>query len=267
MNKLWYLTFVVSSFAIASVGPTILSETRVGPAIQVAVVVEPSSFSAATAMELSEAFLGAHPDCTLARYVIFTDAQDGRDYIGGVGLTDIDYPAWRDAYLSQNPNPHATAEMIRLGRRAGVRVRFEDGRIEKHTVSGGDPFDLKVESLTALLAGVGFRRAGVQPAGFPDRLVTLFVQTPEPWTRRQAEVFISRLRAEARFPWLQVDLENGSWFVGSDCYPIYNRFLPYLSPPSLAKFKSLTRLFCSADASCRQSGPMAADSGSRPVPR
>jgi hypothetical protein len=202
------------------------------------------------------AFIRAHPQSRLIRYAVFTDLQDGRNYFRGLGVTDWEFPAWRHAYLLANQKLPATAEMIRIGDRASVRIRFQDGRIEEHVLVGGSPFDLNLDGIEARLLAITFHGAGLHADDTPDNIISVYVQAPKPWDRQLAERFSRLLRANVGLPWLELHLEDGWWFAGDPGYPIYNRFLPHLAPPKFAEFRTHTRFFCSSpNGEGLQTGP------------
>jgi len=64
------------------------------------------------------------------------------------------------------------------------------------------------------------------------------------------------IRKQTGLQWIQINIEDDWWFAGETNYPIYNRFLPYLEPPTFEEFKRHTRFFCAdMDGRCLQTGP------------
>ncbi len=254
------ITAVVLSgwvFPMFGVGPPqVFSERQARNAVEVAVLIQPSQFTTSYVIALCKSFMDAHQESPLVRYVIFTELQDGRNYLGGLGVTDWEFPAWRHAYLLENQNPPATAEMIRIAKRASVRIRFQDGTIEEHVLLGGSPFDLNLDGIAARLLAVTFHGAGAHRGDIPDNVISVYVQTAETWDKQLAERFSRLLRASFGFPWLELHLEDGWWFAGDPGYPIYNRFLPHLAPPKFDEFRTHARFYCnSPNGDCLRTGP------------
>lgn len=218
--------------------PATISSRRAGSALETAVVVPPRTFSRATVIGMCERFLLQHPTSALVRYVVFTDRQDGRGYLGGLHVTDVTFDGWRKAYLSEPTTVPATAELIRVGNCAAVRMRFRDGRVESQVLSACDPFCIRIRDRTAWLRWVSFHRSGAGPAPKPFYSVAMFVDTTSQWHLRDAEKLSEMLRRRAGSPWLEIVVEHGWWFAGMTGYPIYNRFLPRLPPPEVREYRS-----------------------------
>jgi hypothetical protein len=69
-----------------------------------------------------------------------------------------------------------------------------------------------------------------------------------------ARDFNTLLRKKTGLTNVEVTIEDGWWFAGEPRYPIYNRFLPYMEPPTFEEFKRHTRFYC-GDGDCIQMGP------------
>ena len=176
-------------------------------------------------------------------------------------MTDIDFPYWRSAYLSQTRNPPATAELIRLRDRALVRMRFLDGSIVERILGGGNPLKMNFQGESVTILGLSSTTT-ITPRGISPGTVEFWVQTARAWNLAKAESFSRMMRQRTGLSRIVVNIEDGWWFVGSTRYPIYNRFLPYWVPPTFEEFKKHHRFFCDdVDGSCMQAGPARTSSG------
>lgn len=224
-------------------------------AIEEAVAIPASSFSEANVVRMCRSFLATQHEAKVVRYLLVTDAQEALNHLRGPGLTDMEFPFWRIAYQAQPQRMPATAELVRIRDRAAVRMRFLDGRIVERVLEQGNPFKMEFQGETTRILGVAPSYTN-PPRGVSPSTVEFFVQTPRPWTLRTAEGFSRMFRAYTGLRWIVITIEDGWWFAGASNYPIYNRFLPYLEPPTLEEFKQHHRFICvEGDGTCSQTGP------------
>ena len=92
-----------------------------------AVTIPRSEFSDGSVAEMCDVFLREHRDDFVLRYLIATDAQEGYKLRGKP--TDVTFEGWRRAYLSNVTAIAPAAELVRLGDRASVRLRYADGTV------------------------------------------------------------------------------------------------------------------------------------------
>jgi hypothetical protein len=218
--------------------------------------IPPSEFSESNVLARCRAFMDATTGYVLRRYFIVTDREDAIDKLGGPGITDIEFPDWLRDYRAENPAPPATAELIAVRDQAVVRFRFGDGEIRQVVIGSGNPLEIefrgelvKVLEISPIPPGLVMRRPYPGGAHF-------FVQTSHAWTLTLAEEFSSFLRQRTGITTVAINIEDGWWFAGDPVYPIYNRFLPYMEPPTFEEFKRHTRFYCNdLSADCLQMGP------------
>ncbi len=221
--------------------------------IDQAVSIPVRTFSEGQVVRLCLSFLNAHRGDVVARYIIATDAQDALSNLRGKGVTDVTYQGWRNWYLQQPEQVPATAELIRVVDRAAVRIRFSDGRIVEHVIQGPSPFRVTFRGeVVRLLAVAPARMYGLRWVSSDP--VEFFLQAPRPWNVQTAEAFSRMLREWTGVP-IVANIEDGWWFATETNYPIYNRFLPHLEPPTFEEFKRHTRFHCTPGGSCLQTGP------------
>jgi|GEM_PF-2816187 len=260
INSIFLLAALSNLDNVAGCTPDVVFQVRAASAFQEAVLLPAPAFSPSHIIDLSKSFLRAHLRETILRYVIFTSRSDVGSYLGGRGTTDWDFPKWREAYMAESGSPPAIAEMIRLGDRASVRIREQDGKITEHVLQSASPFRVDIVGRKAQILSVTFQKAGHvsrhEPLGRPDYVVSFALQMSEPWDAETA-AYVSRvLRRDLRFPWLRIAMEDGWWFSWDQEYPVYNRFLPRKEPPSYSEFRGHTRYYCAPDTpACFRFGP------------
>ena len=228
-----------SFFCIFACNGQVVFERSAPAVIEAREQVPPASFTEALVLRLSRRFLAAHRTTPLVRYVVCTEKVDCRtDPLRGKP-TDWDFETWKQAYLREPANPPAAAEMIRIQRRAAVRIRFSDGRIVERVLEGTSPYVVTVRNRRGKLLAVQM----IWHAD-PAKVEThFFVQTPAAWDKGTAEELQRRLSG-AGLPVVNISINEGWCFVMEDDYPIYNRFLPRLPPPSRAQYRSYAGLYC-----------------------
>jgi hypothetical protein len=215
-----------------------------------------AEFTEGRVLDLCQAFLAASSGYSVARYFVVTDRADAIENLRGPRVSDIDFPDWRRRYEGASPHPPATAELIKVRDQAVVRLRFDDGEIRQQVIGVGNPLQIDLHGEALRVLEVSPIPPGVvMRAPYPGG-AHFYVQTPRPWTLTLAEEFNRFLQARAGLANVAITIEDGWWFAGEPTYPIYNRFLPYMEPPSFEEFKRHTRFYCQdLSGGCIQRGP------------
>jgi len=220
--------------------------------IEQAVAIPGYEFNESYVLRLSRQFLATHASIPVIRYLVVTNQQDALEKLRGPGISDIDFPSWRQMYLSESRTPPETAELIKIRGNAAVRIRFINGSIVQRVLLGGDPFVL-------VHKGKPFRVVGLAPVFVPDNVsetVEFFIQTPTALARSEAEIFAASFRSHYALPQAVLTMGNCTWFSSRSNYPIYNRFLPFVRPPTLEEWMPLRMYFCMRQSgACMELGP------------
>lgn len=249
------LLAVAALSCLASAETDVVWQNRSDKTIEEAVKINASDFTEPNVLRLCRSFLAAHADAVMIRFLIVTDAQEALNHLRGPGVTDIDFPSWRQYYLAQSRQPPATAELIRIRARAMVRLRFGDGRLEERILQSGDPLKISFSDEIVYIRGLAATYTNA-PQGVSPMTMALFAQTCRPWNLTKAEAFSRMIRQQTGLRWIVVVIEDGWWFAGGSKYPIYNRFMPYIQPPTFDDFKRHYRFFCAdGNGRCTQTGP------------
>lgn len=225
-------------------GPQIVDASMVIPATQ---------FSEPRIITMCKHFLAANRAVGMVRLLISTDTQDVLS-MGGGGVTDVSFAEWRELYAKANQSLPAAAELVSIRGNAAVRMRTADGKVSERVLSGRTPFIISFHDERVLIRGLGLTHVW-NPDAASFATFEVFVQSPRPWNLSEAEEFSRSYRAKTNIADLVIQISNGWYFPGETNYPVVNRFLPRLSPPSLEEFKRLHRFYCNdATGGCRQSG-------------
>jgi hypothetical protein len=222
-------------------------------ALDAEVQIAPSEFTERHVLDLCRAFMAANSDYTVIRYLVVTDRVDAEKLIGPPA--DFDFSAWLYLYKKESPLPPPTAELIKLGDKAVVRLKLANGANSERVIGAGSPLTIDFQGESAKILEVKPIPPGKRGESNYSGGVEFYVQTPAPWTRRLAEDFVKHIQATTGLDNVAIEVEDGPWFVGAG-YPVYNRFLPYTQPPGFEEFKKYTRFYCeSPSGGCLQTGP------------
>lgn len=247
------LAWAALATGVLQTSPEVLWIKQSATSREHAVLIRAAMFSEKHVVSLCRSYLDLHREAAVIRYLIVTDEREAFQNLRGSGITDIDFSGWRQLYLAQSPRPPATAEMIRIRNRASVRMRFSDGRIAERILEYESPFAITFQSMKVRITGLALNLHGPSSS-----TVELFVQSPNAWSKRVAEAFSRMVRQFIGIRRIAITIEDGWWFAGQPNYPIYNRFLPYLEPPTFEEFKRHHRFYCEeSDGRCLQMGPAA----------
>lgn len=200
-------------------------------------------FTEPNVTRLAHQFMVKNSQIPVVRYLVVVNEYDALSKLRGLGVTDVDYAGWREMYLREGGAVPPTAEMVKIGDRAGLRIRLASGQVVERLLRGSNPFQYWFNGERLRLHGVAVSHEGV-PGGWQGKMPHFFFQTPTAWSKVRAESFSRWFRKSLGIEQMEIDLVNGWWFVGPPNYPIYNRFLSHLPPPSREEFIRSRRYAC-----------------------
>lgn len=230
-----------------------IREVRGPQIIDASMVIPATLFSESGIIMICNNFLAANRVAGMVRLLISTDAQDMLS-MGGGGVTDVSFAEWLELYANAKQNLPAAAELVSVRGNAAVRIRSADGKVSERVLSGRTPFIISFHDELVLIRGLGLTHVW-NPDAASFATFEVFVQSPRPWNLSEAQEFSRSYRAKTNIADLVIQISNGWYFPGESNYPVANRFLPRLSPPTLEEFKRLHRFYCNdATGGCRQSG-------------
>jgi hypothetical protein len=207
--------------------------------IERADLVSRKDFSKQLVLELCKAFLDTHSE-SVARYIIATDEQDARQNLRKLGMTDWSFGSWRDAYNRMPRSLPPSAELLRVGHTASVRIYFGPEQRLEVPIRGKNGLHISFQQHTGQLLGLAMSSSGGHPGYVPH----FFLQMFGVWPKEVAEAFSRQLRVQVRIPSLILSLEDSRWFAAHEDYVVMNRFLPFEPAPSLSVLKRFSRYYC-----------------------
>jgi hypothetical protein len=248
MNWLILLIPALAGQVLAS-DPQVLLQIQGEHMIEVAVLIKPAAFSMGEVRALSQSFLKSHRQQKLVRFVIVTDRDDAFSRFRGLGATDQTFTEWRRMYLSYPMPVPDSAEAVRIDTRESLRVRFRDGRIVNRVLNTGNAFEMPFRDQLVRILDLSLYRDTCPDQG--GATVHVFLQPTNTWQLATATEFTRFVSSKIRSRCFVLDFGERGWFPGLLDYPIYNRFLPYLKPPTLDEYRSHQRLSCNGlDGKC-----------------
>lgn len=245
---IWAMLFSAPSQQVKTI-----RETRGPQIVDASMVIPAALFSESGIIMICNSFLTENRAAGMVRLMISTDTQDVLS-MGGAGVTDVSFAEWRELYANTKKNLPAAAELVSIRGNAAVRIRNAEGQVSERVLSGRTPFIISFHDERVLIRGLGLTHVW-NPDAASFATFEVFVQSSRPWNLSEAQEFSRSYRGKTNIADLVIQISNGWCFPGESNYPVVNRILPRLSPPTLEEFKRLHRFYCNdATGGCRQSG-------------
>jgi hypothetical protein len=188
---------------------------------------------------LADDFLHRHADVKLLDLGIYTDMATARDS-EGKNLNHFTYRQWLNEFQGRTQQ-QSTAELLKNGGDATLRIRYSDGRREEITVAGQNVFHPIVGGIAVNLLYVtcvhqGF---GATKQLFPHLYFTAPINTVQEATS------VSRaILSASRIPAMEVLIRRDQWFIFNEYYPWVNPFAASQGPPTETEAAQSPEFLC-----------------------
>jgi hypothetical protein len=161
--------------------------------------------------------------------------------------TDVNYETWMNWYREYKIP--TTAELLRIGPNAAMRVRDSAGNVASLVLSGSDPYTFQANGVEFhLLHVIASDSARLDDFKAPDLVSTLnfFMLAKGDLNESVLKAAAENLENSTGAPQITVAIRRDPWFVSSVYFPIVSPFWDGGKPPTQHEYESSPEWYCHA---------------------
>jgi len=235
--------------------PQVMYERVLTAGVDRCLLIGDSDFTPAHLQRESSDFLDSYPHLKLGRLFMAT-TTDRALAASGKGMFHYDYPYWLARVETERKKRGRTAELIKVGDSAVLRVEWDEGDVQEIVLRGTNILHWNVNGLKVDLKWLSTSKAFLTG----QTSLNVALGTTDPLREGDAVAIATDLDARLgiRPVWYQV--RTDPWFVSDDFYPWVNPFYPITAKPSLQEYLKTYSYLCkpepgSSRISCSRFGP------------